>query len=57
MGGEPVVRATRIPTASLHALHSERGLDAERIVALYPELDSEQVDDAIALEDRLRHAA
>ncbi len=57
MGGEPVVRATRIPTASLHALHHERGLDADRIVALYPELDTEQVDDAIALEDRLRHAA
>lgn len=57
MGGEPVVRATRIPTASLHALHHERGLDADHIVALYPELDTEQVDDAIALEDRLRHAA
>ena len=57
MGGEPVVRATRIPTASLHALRHERGLDTGRIVALYPELDVEQVDDAIALEDRLRRAA
>lgn len=57
MGGEPVVRATRIPTASLHALRHERGLATGRIVALYPELDVEQVDDAIALEDRLRRAA
>lgn len=57
MGGEPVVRSTRIPTASLHALRHERGLQTARIVALYPELDEEQVDDAIALEDRLRRAA
>ncbi|MGH9118061.1 MAG: DUF433 domain-containing protein [Acidimicrobiales bacterium] len=57
MGGEPVVRATRIPTASLHALHYERGLETARIVALYPELDAEQVEDAIGLEDRLRRAA
>lgn len=57
MGGEPVVKSTRIPTASLHALRSERGLDTERIVALYPELDGSAVDDAIALEDRLRRAA
>jgi uncharacterized protein (DUF433 family) len=57
MGGEPVVRATRIPTVSLYALRHERGLDTAHIVALYPGLDAEQVDDAIALEDRLRHAA
>lgn len=57
MGGEPVVRSTRIPTASLHALRHDRGLETARIVALYPELDEEQVDDAIALEDRLRRAA
>lgn len=57
MGGEPVVRSTRIPTASLHALRHDRGLDTTRIVALYPELDASEVDDAIALEDRLRRAA
>lgn len=57
MGGEPVIRATRIPTASLYALRRERGLDSERIAALYPELQVEQVDDAIALEDQLRQAA
>jgi uncharacterized protein (DUF433 family) len=57
MGGEPVVRSTRIPTASLHSLRNERGLETARIVALYPELGADQVDDAIALEDRLRQAA
>lgn len=57
MGGEPVVKSTRIPTASLHALRHDRGLDTVRIVALYPELDAGEVDDAIALEDRLRRAA
>lgn len=36
MGGEPVVRSTRISTASLHALRYERGLETARIVALYP---------------------
>lgn len=57
MGGEPVVKSTRIATASLHALRHDRGLDTERIVGLYPELDAGEVDDAIALEDRLRRAA
>ncbi|MFP5317890.1 MAG: DUF433 domain-containing protein [Acidimicrobiia bacterium] len=57
MGGQPVVRSTRIPTASLHALRKERGLDTARILALYPELDAERIDDAIELEDRLRRAA
>jgi uncharacterized protein (DUF433 family)/DNA-binding transcriptional MerR regulator len=57
MGGEPVVRSTRIPTASIHALRHDRGLATERIVALYPDLDAGEVDDAIALEDRLRRAA
>ncbi len=57
MGGEPVVRSTRIPTTALHALRHERGLDTPRIVALYPELGADHVEDAIALEDRLRHAA
>jgi uncharacterized protein (DUF433 family) len=56
MGGEPVVRATRIPTASLHALHHDRGLETSRIMALFPELDAEQVEDAIDLEDQLRRA-
>lgn len=57
MGGEPVVRSTRIPTASLHALRDDRGLETAKIVALYPELRADQVDDAISLEDRLRRVA
>jgi uncharacterized protein (DUF433 family) len=57
MGGEPCVRATRIPTADLHALRHERGLGTERIVALYPALDAAQVEDAIRLEERLWQAA
>lgn len=57
MGGEPVVKSTRIPTASLHSLRHDRGLDTARIVALYPALDANEVDDAVALEDRLRRAA
>jgi uncharacterized protein (DUF433 family)/DNA-binding transcriptional MerR regulator len=57
MGGDPCVRSTRIPTAGLYALRTERGLDSDRIAALYPGLTTEQVDDAIDLETRLRHAA
>lgn len=57
MGGEPVVRSTRIPTASLHALRLDRGLATSQIVALYPELDEKKVEDAIDLENRLRRAA
>jgi len=57
MGGEPCVRFTRIPTVGLHALRHEQGLDTEQIVALYPALDAAQVEDAIALEERLCRAA
>jgi len=57
MGGEPCVRSTRIPTAGLHALRHQRGLETERIVALYPGLDAAHVDDAINLEERLCRAA
>lgn len=57
MAGEPCVESTRIPTASIHALHTERGLNAEHIVRLYPALTIESVDDAIGLELRLRRAA
>jgi len=57
MGGEPCVRFTRIPTAGLHALRRERGLETDRIVALYPGLDAAHVEDAIKLEERLWRAA
>jgi uncharacterized protein (DUF433 family) len=57
MGGEPCVRFTRIPTAGLHALRHERGLETDRIVALDPGLDAAHVEDAIKLEERLWRAA
>jgi len=57
MSGEPVVRNSRIPTASLHALHEDRQLSAGDIVALYPTISLEDVSDAIDLEARLRSAA
>lgn len=57
MSGEPVVRNSRISTASLHALKAQRGLDTADIVSLYPTLSAEDVDDAVALESRLRAAA
>lgn len=57
MGGEPCVRSTRVPTVELYALRHNRGLRAERIVALYPGLDVAQVEDAIKLEERLCRAA
>lgn len=57
MGGEPVVRNTRIPTSGIYALHTNRGLDVSKIVALYPACAPHQVGDAITLESRLRQAA
>lgn len=57
MGGEPVVRNTRVPTAGLYALHTDRELDVSKIVALFPACTPSQVDDAIDLESRLRRAA
>jgi uncharacterized protein (DUF433 family) len=54
--GAPCVRFTRISTIGLHVLRHEHGLDAERIVALYPDLNTAQVEDAIALEERLCRA-
>lgn len=57
MGGEPCVDESRIPTGSLFALMSDRGLDAEAIAKLYDELDVRKVDDALQLETRLRRVA
>jgi uncharacterized protein (DUF433 family) len=57
LAGEPCVRGTRIPTTSLLALRRERGLSPKGIVRLYPGLDVADVDDAVALETRLRGAA
>lgn len=59
MSGEPCLRQTRLPTSTLFALKNERGLNEEKIVALYPTVRIADVTDAISLEERLRgsHAA
>jgi uncharacterized protein (DUF433 family) len=57
MAGEPCIDQTRVPTATVYALRAERGLDEGRIVALYPALTAESVEDAWSLESRLRRAA
>jgi uncharacterized protein (DUF433 family) len=57
LSGEPVVRGSRIPTATLYALATARRLRPADIVDLYPVLDEEAVDDALGLETRLRAAA
>jgi uncharacterized protein (DUF433 family) len=54
MAGDPCVTRTRIPTASIHALRNERGLDNVEIVGLYPGLTLEAVEDADLLERQLR---
>jgi uncharacterized protein (DUF433 family) len=56
MAGDPCVAQTRIPTASIHALREERGLESAEIVELYPGLTLEAADDAQLLERRLRGA-
>ena len=57
MSGEPVVRDTRIATATLFALHEDRGLESSDIAALYPSLETGDVSDALAMESSLRAAA
>ncbi|MGH9223962.1 MAG: DUF433 domain-containing protein [Acidimicrobiales bacterium] len=57
MAGEPCVDRTRIPSVSLWALRQERALGTADIVRLYPGLTTEDVEDAIELERRLREPA
>ena len=54
MAGEPCVKNSRIPTATLFALRTERNLPVELIVRLYPGLDQLAVEDVTNLERRLR---
>lgn len=56
LGGEPCVEKSRVASATLHALHVERGLDAEGIHDLYEFLPVEAIEDALDLEARLRAA-
>lgn len=54
LGGDPCVERTRIPSASIYALRTERGLDSAEIVKLYPGLEEPAAEDAYELESRLR---
>jgi uncharacterized protein (DUF433 family) len=54
LAGDPCVRRTRIPTATVHALSTERALPIAAILQLYPALTAAAAKDAIALEVRLR---
>jgi uncharacterized protein (DUF433 family) len=54
LGGDPCVENTRIPTATILALHEKRGLTTAQIVELYPGLEPDAAEDAYELEKRLR---
>ena len=54
MAGEPCIRNSRIPTAAIFALRTERNLPSNTIVELYPGLNTAAVDDVVNLERRLR---
>jgi uncharacterized protein (DUF433 family) len=56
LGGEPCIEDSRVPSATVHALRVERGLDANAIHALYEFLPLEAIEDALRLEARLRAA-
>ncbi len=53
LGGAPHVEGTRIDTEGLAALEA-RGFDVPAIVRLYPDLEPEQVEDALRVERQLR---
>lgn len=52
--GEPCIRATRLPTAKVWALHHEQGLTDRAIARLYPGVEHAQVHDAVEFEDAIR---
>jgi uncharacterized protein (DUF433 family) len=54
MAGDPCIRDTRLPTASLWGLHEARGLSVLAITRLYPGIEADDVEDALELEARLR---
>ena len=54
LGGDPCVNRTRIPSASIYALRTERGLGAADVIELYPGLEAPAAEDAFELESRLR---
>ncbi|TMC05370.1 MAG: DUF433 domain-containing protein [Chloroflexi bacterium] len=56
MSGEPCIEGSRLPTSTVFALSSRRGLSPDHIVGLYPGITLAQVSDAVQLENRLRSA-
>lgn len=56
LAGEPCVEGSRVPSSSLHALSTERGLDTAAIQLLYESLSVEAIEDALEFEARLRAA-
>jgi uncharacterized protein (DUF433 family) len=55
MGGDPCIVDTRIPTSTLYALESERGLSPSAIASLYPgSITERDVTTASHLERSLR---
>jgi uncharacterized protein (DUF433 family) len=54
LAGDPCISQTRIPSAAVFALRSERGLTTEAIANLYPGLTVDAASDAFVLEQRLR---
>ena len=53
MGGDPVITDTRMSSASVFALRTERDLSAAKIAALYPGLTEESIEDAVTFERRV----
>ena len=56
LAGDPCVVNSRIPTAAIFALRTERNLPAASVVELYPGLSPSAVEDVTDLERRLRGA-
>jgi len=54
LAGDPCVEHSRIPTAAIYALHTERQLPVAAIVDLYPGITEASVEDVVQLEGRLR---
>ena len=52
MGGQPVIRRTRIPTNMVARLHHD-GVSTQEIASYYPSLDASVIENAIAYEEEL----
>lgn len=53
LAGDPCINRTRIPTAAIFALFTERGLAIREVTELYPGTDEASVADVLALEEKL----